>query len=229
MCQRLAEEWTRQGKKTTAEDVANTLQIVPSGSVTNIDGKNEQLAQVRQAKRNLYNDNKEWNVKLKDWQEKGNGWNSYYQSKMFKVMDTPSVMLMLGKSPKELKTYNSFFKHVLNVNNHAGLVADDLKNLPNYLSNPLMIFQTGNGIISVVDIQTSSNATVIVPIRINESIKDSAGVISVVNRVPSLYAKTKGSKNPAPKYGWFADEIANGKLLYINKKEAFNGLLGLDT
>ena len=34
MCQRLAEEWTRQGKKTTAEDVANTLQIVPSGGVT---------------------------------------------------------------------------------------------------------------------------------------------------------------------------------------------------
>ena len=33
MCQRLAEEWTRQGKKTTAEDVANTLQIVPSGGV----------------------------------------------------------------------------------------------------------------------------------------------------------------------------------------------------
>lgn len=31
MCQRLAEEWTRQGKKTTAEDVANTLQIVPAG------------------------------------------------------------------------------------------------------------------------------------------------------------------------------------------------------
>lgn len=227
MCQRLAEEWTRQGKKTTAEDVANTLQIVPSGSVTNIDGKNEQLAQVRQAKRNLYNDNKEWNVKLKDWQEKGNGWNSYYQSKMFKVMDTPSVMLMLGKLPKELKTYNSFFKHVLNVNNHAGLVADDLKNLPNYLSNPLMIFQTGNGIISVVDIQTSSNATVIVPIRINESIKDSAGVISVVNRVPSLYAKTKGSKNPAPKYGWFADEIANGKLLYINKKRSIQWIAGL--
>ncbi|MGN8780602.1 hypothetical protein ACTNE5_00400 [Acidaminococcus fermentans] len=33
MCQRLAEEWTRQGKKTTAEDVANTLQVVPSGGV----------------------------------------------------------------------------------------------------------------------------------------------------------------------------------------------------
>ena len=33
MCQRLAEEWTRQGKKTTAEDVANTLQIVPTGKV----------------------------------------------------------------------------------------------------------------------------------------------------------------------------------------------------
>lgn len=33
MCQRLAEEWTRQGKKTTAEDVANTLQVGPSGGV----------------------------------------------------------------------------------------------------------------------------------------------------------------------------------------------------
>lgn len=33
MCQRLAEEWTRQGEKTTAEDVANTLQVVPSGGV----------------------------------------------------------------------------------------------------------------------------------------------------------------------------------------------------
>lgn len=33
MCQRLAEEWTRQGKKTTAEDVAKGLNIVPSGGV----------------------------------------------------------------------------------------------------------------------------------------------------------------------------------------------------
>lgn len=29
MCQRLAEEWTRQGKKTTAEDVASSLRILP--------------------------------------------------------------------------------------------------------------------------------------------------------------------------------------------------------
>lgn len=33
MCQRLAEEWTRQGKPTTAEDVANGLQINPSGKI----------------------------------------------------------------------------------------------------------------------------------------------------------------------------------------------------
>ena len=33
MCQRLAEEWTRQGKKTTAEDVAKGLNIVPAGGV----------------------------------------------------------------------------------------------------------------------------------------------------------------------------------------------------
>lgn len=29
MCQRLAEEWTRQGKKTTAEDIASSLRILP--------------------------------------------------------------------------------------------------------------------------------------------------------------------------------------------------------
>lgn len=33
MCQRLAEEWTRQGKKTTAEDVAKGLNIIPAGGV----------------------------------------------------------------------------------------------------------------------------------------------------------------------------------------------------
>lgn len=33
MCQRLAEEWTRQGKKTTAEDIAKGLNIVPAGGV----------------------------------------------------------------------------------------------------------------------------------------------------------------------------------------------------
>lgn len=33
MCQRLAEEWTRQGKNTTAEDVAKGLNIVPAGGV----------------------------------------------------------------------------------------------------------------------------------------------------------------------------------------------------
>ena len=43
MCQRLAEEWTRQGKKTTAEDVAKGLNIVPAGGVA--DGKT--LAQMK--------------------------------------------------------------------------------------------------------------------------------------------------------------------------------------
>ena len=51
MCQRLAEEWTRQGKKTTAEDVAKGLNIVPAGGVA--DGKtlahkyNQQQSQIQ--------------------------------------------------------------------------------------------------------------------------------------------------------------------------------------
>lgn len=58
MCQRLAEEWTRQGKKTTAEDVANTLQVVPSGGVADGDVslaqmKDEQLKYVLNSNGNI--------------------------------------------------------------------------------------------------------------------------------------------------------------------------------
>lgn len=58
MCQRLAEEWTRQGEKTTAEDVANTLQVVPSGGVADGDVslaqmKDEQLKYVLNSNGNI--------------------------------------------------------------------------------------------------------------------------------------------------------------------------------
>lgn len=224
-CESLAREMTAQGKKTTAEDVARMLDVDTNAHETEVD--NTAIKQVSLSKKNLKQDNDAWNGVLNEWVKTGNSWDNATKSKLFKVMDTPAVLQMLERSTKELRAYKSLFIHVLDSTRHAGLSANDLKDLPYHLANPLMVIKDNKGVVVVVDIQTKDKATVIVPIKINETMKDSAGVMTVFDRIATAYAKTKSSASSEPKYNWFTNEIAQGNVLYINKKRSVQWLAGL--
>lgn len=227
MCQRLAEEWTRQGKKTTAEDIANTLQIVPSGSVTNGDSRNEKLAQVKQAKKNLNNDNKTWNYNLSAWAKDKQAWNKKRLHQLFKVMSAPSVLRIIGTAQNDIVAYGDIFNHAIRPD-HPGLTENELSDLPKKLSDPLMVLKNGQNYVFAIDVKTQTGATVVVPIKINEQKKAPNGKsILVINRIASVYPKTQSKTNAQADYNWFNNSIAKNQLVYINKKRSTHWLAGL--
>lgn len=227
MCQRLAEEWTRQGKKTTAEDIANTLQVVSSGSVTNGDSRNEKLAQVKQAKKNLNNDNKTWNYNLSAWAKDKQAWNKKRLHQLFKVMSAPSVLRIIGTAQNDIVAYGDIFNHAIRPD-HPGLTENELSDLPKKLSDPLMVLKNGQNYVFAIDVKTQTGATVVVPIKINEQKKAPNGKsILVINRIASVYPKTQSKTNAQADYNWFNNSIAKNQLVYINKKRSTHWLAGL--
>lgn len=227
MCQRLAEEWTRQGKKTTAEDIANTLQVVSSGSVTNGDSRNEKLAQVKQAKKNLNNDNKIWNYNLSAWAKDKQAWNKKRLHQLFKVMSAPSVLRIIGTAQNDIVAYGDIFNHAIRPD-HPGLTENELSDLPKKLSDPLMVLKNGQNYVFAIDVKTQTGATVVVPIKINEQKKAPNGKsILVINRIASVYPKTQSKTNAQANYNWFNNSIAKNQLVYINKKRSTHWLAGL--
>nr|DAM13931.1 MAG TPA: crystallin beta/gamma motif-containing protein [Caudoviricetes sp.] len=227
MCQRLAEEWTRQGKKTTAEDIANTLQFVSSGSVTNGDSRNEKLAQVKQAKKNLNNDNKIWNYNLSAWAKDKQAWNKKRLHQLFKVMSAPSVLRIIGTAQNDIVAYGDIFNHAIRPD-HPGLTENELSDLPKKLSDPLMVLKNGQNYVFAIDVKTQTGATVVVPIKINEQKKAPNGKsILVINRIASVYPKTQSKTNAQADYNWFNNSIAKNQLVYINKKRSTHWLAGL--
>ena len=227
MCQRLAEEWTRQGKKTTAEDIANTLQVVSSGSVTNGDSRNEKLAQVKQAKKNLNNDNKTWNYNLSAWAKDKQAWNQKRLHQLFKVMSAPSVLRIIGTAQNDIVAYGDIFNHAIRPD-HPGLTENELSDLPKKLSDPLMVLKNGQNYVFAIDVKTQTGATVVVPIKINEQKKAPNGKsILVINRIASVYPKTQSKTNAQADYNWFNNSIAKNQLVYINKKRSTHWLAGL--
>lgn len=227
MCQRLAEEWTRQGKKTTAEDVANTLQITPSGSVTNENSKSKKLGQVKQAKKNLNNDNKVWNYNLLTWDKDKQAWNKNRRHQLFKVMSAPSVLRIIDSTQNDIVAYGDIFNHAIRPD-HPGLTKNELLDLPKKLSDPLMVLKNGQGYVFAIDVKTKTGATIVVPFKIDEQKKaPNENTILIINRIASVYPKTQSKTNAQANYNWFNNSIAKDQLVYINKKRSEHWLAGL--
>lgn len=227
MCQRLAEEWTRQGKKTTAEDVANTLQITPFGSVTNENSKSKKLGQVKQAKKNLNNDNKVWNYNLLTWDKDKQAWNKNRRHQLFKVMSAPSVLRIIDSTQNDIVAYGDIFNHAIRPD-HPGLTKNELLDLPKKLSDPLMVLKNGQGYVFAIDVKTKTGATIVVPFKIDEQKKaPNENTILIINRIASVYPKTQSKTNAQANYNWFNNSIAKDQLVYINKKRSEHWLAGL--
>ncbi len=140
------------------------------------------------------------------WKRKNNG-------VLFKFMDMPLVLEMIGAKNMKLNVYGSFFAHVINPK-HPDMDIKIVKELPAAMADPMMILKTDNPkkFIFGLSVKDNSGATIIVPVELQK--KDARyGIINVLN--------TAYGKNNAQ---WFINGIKHKELLYVNKEKALQGV-----
>lgn len=141
--------------------------------------------------------------------------------KTIRVMQTPLALEVAGAKilPVDISVEN--LDKVLNGKHKSDMSADIVKQIPRALTDPLMIFDTYDGKngakrkIVALDLKSKNGATIVVPFELEVDNKSNK---YVMNEIISAYGKTD-SKTGEPRYEWFAKQIENGKLRYINKEK----------
>lgn len=110
------------------------------------------LAQVKQAKKNLNNDNKTWNYNLSAWAKDKQAWNKKRLHQLFKVMSAPSVLRIIGTAQNDIVAYGDIFNHAIRPD-HPGLTENELSDLPKKLSDPLMVLKNGQNYVFAIDVK----------------------------------------------------------------------------
>ena len=141
--------------------------------------------------------------------------------KTIRVMQTPLALEVAGAKllPVDISVEN--LDKVLNGKHKSDMSADIMKQIPRALTDPLMIFDTYDGKngakrkIVALDLKSKNGATIVVPFELEVDNKSNK---YVMNEIISAYGKTD-NKTGEPRYEWFAKQIENGKLRYINKEK----------
>lgn len=141
--------------------------------------------------------------------------------KTIRVMQTPLALEVAGAKilPVDMSVEN--LDKVLNGKHKSDMSADIVKQIPRALTDPLMIFDTYDGKngakrkIVALDLKSKNGATIVVPFELEVDNKSNK---YVMNEIISTYGKTD-NKTGEPRYEWFAKQIENGKLRYINKEK----------
>lgn len=141
--------------------------------------------------------------------------------KTIRVMQTPLALEVAGAKilPVDMSVEN--LDKVLNGKHKSDMSADIVKQIPRALTDPLMIFDTYDGKngakrkIVALDLKSKNGATLVVPFELEVDNKSNK---YVMNEIISAYGKTD-NKTGEPRYEWFAKQIENGKLRYINKEK----------
>lgn len=159
MCQRLAEEWTRQGKQTTAEDVANGLQIVPSGGVAGTGLKQAQTAEQR-----LKDDVAKWGKTVDKLKRLPN-------SGYVDIMTTPLVMSYCGANIVPIRMKTGKLKRILfsAEKGHKDITPEILKQLPEAMADPVAITPSNTNpgsFVIITELKSDTGMNVTVPIEL---------------------------------------------------------------
>lgn len=141
--------------------------------------------------------------------------------KTIRVMQTPLALEVAGAKilPVDMSVEN--LDKVLNGKHKSDMSADIVRQIPRALTDPLMIFDTYDGKngakrkIVALDLKSKNGATIVVPFELEVDNKSNK---YVMNEIISAYGKTD-NKTGEPRYEWFAKQIENGKLRYINKEK----------
>lgn len=141
--------------------------------------------------------------------------------KTIRVMQIPLALEVAGAKilPVDISVEN--LDKVLNGKHKGDMSADIVKQIPRALTDPLMIFDPYDGKngakrkIVALDLKSKNGATIVVPFELEVDNKSNK---YVMNEIISAYGKTD-NKTGEPRYEWFAKQIENGKLRYINKEK----------
>ena len=129
---------------------------------------------------------------------------------------TPLVLQMLGAKNLPVVTSYGTLRKIL-VEKHQ-LPVDAVKQVPAAMADPVMVFKSatqGGDLVMMLGLKDQHGATIIVPI----SLEDRGPGGYAVNNVKSVYGQ-KSTETLRPNNHWFANQIHNGNLLYINNKKS---------
>lgn len=159
MCQRLAEEWTRQGKQTTAEDVANGLRVVPTGGVAG-----NGLKQAQTAEQRLKDDVAKWGKTVDKLKRLPN-------SGYVDIMTTPLVMSYCGANIVPIRMKTGKLKRILfsAEKGHKDITPEILKQLPEAMADPVAITPSNTNpgsFVIITELKSDTGMNVTVPIEL---------------------------------------------------------------
>ncbi len=129
---------------------------------------------------------------------------------------TPLVLQMLGAENLPVTATYGLLQKVL-VDKHR-LPAETIKQVPAAMADPIMVFKSATktgDLVMMLGLKDQDGATVVVPISLESQGKTGYAV----NAVKSIYSK-KNEDTLRPNNYWFANQIADGNLLYHNNKKS---------
>lgn len=146
--------------------------------------------------------------------------NKLSSESMVSVMTTPLAMHIAGSKILPVKMSKAVLNKILKQKHAKEISPAILKQLPEALTDPLMILKSTNDseMIVVVDLQDKNGSTIMIPFVLNA--KDGEYQI---NSIKSVYGRTiKSTLMPNDK--WYISKINDDNLLYINKKRTAHWL-----
>ena len=197
-----------KGGYTAMDYLRDSVRINMSGETKATNG----LKQITQGDANLSNDQAEWANTLKNYNPKSNA--------TVKVMDTPSVLQMIGGHNYDVVIKQAKIATILQ--EHPEITLNEIEQLPFALADPIAIFRSStvkDSIVVMAELKGNNGLNIVVPMQLNKEKRNNTIVYSLVN---SVYTKdTVGNK-------WYQDHLENpefGTPLYINEKKATNWYL----
>ncbi len=168
------------------------------------------LEEVRTADKALAEDVAAWEKAVDAYPD-----NLYPHHQITMLRQTPLVLQMIGA--KNLRMVVNFGKMEEILGEKHNLPRETLKQVPAAMTDPIAIFDSasqGGDWVMMLDLKDQHGATVIVPIYLESR---SGGYM--VNVIKSIYGQ-KNRETNKPRNKWFGDQIADGNLLYKNKKKS---------
>ncbi len=132
------------------------------------------------------------------------------------LRSTPLVLQMLGA--KNLR-FNASLHLLKDGLGRHDLPADVIKQLPEALADPVMIFSSATqagDLVVMLDLKDRHGGTVVVPVALE--IEEGSKAYTV-NMATTVYGKSD-EKRGKPKDGWFAEQIRAGNLRYRNERKS---------
>lgn len=130
------------------------------------------------------------------------------------VMQTPLSLQLVGVKPLPVYVDPSKLRKTM-LTNHPEITPEILKQLPEALRDPMMIFRSKtqpDRIVVALSLKDSQGVEILVPFAL-----DKPKVWEQANIITAIYGKD--DRHGRPRYSWYKDNIKDGFLLYANRKK----------